>query len=302
MHFHNLLLPIVAAPTVLAASIRLRVISFNIRYAAKDLQANELAWWDDGCPSDNNLCRFFHLSNQIGTYVSDYDAAVVGLQEVWNNQLMDILGNLGAGWSHIGVGRDDGENQGEKSPILYNSNKMSVIFSETKWLSPDPDDVGSFGWGAGSRRIVTLGVFEHKTSGRRFIHANTHLDNVSGEARTEGIRVVIQRIESAQQTYGPLAVTLTGDFNADPNGDAYQALLKIDYLKDSWDTARHVGTNQLTYSGFSDKGSSRIDFVWYGPNNDSSLWTPEQTEIVSNKVNGVYVSDHRLIYADLILN
>lgn len=225
---------------------------------------------------------------------------MIGLQEVLSNQLKDVLGNLGDKWAHIGVGRDDGDDEGEFSPIIYRKDVLAVVFSETKWLSPTPDVV-SFGWGAGSRRIVTLGVFEHAATGKRFIHANTHLDNVSNEARVEGIKVVVSRIQAAQAAYGPLGVTLTGDFNSDPNEDAYKELVGLDYVTDLWDTATHLGTNDLTYTGFSDTGISRIDFIWYGPNGDG-LYTPLQTEIVDNKVNGIYISDHRLVYGDLVLN
>jgi endonuclease/exonuclease/phosphatase family metal-dependent hydrolase len=120
----------------------------------------------------------------------------------------------------------------------------------------------SVGWGAGSRRVVTIGVFEDKATGKRFLHANTHLDNVSSQARSEGIKVIVARIEAVQALYGPLAVTLTGDFNSDPNGDAYTTLQGLGYLTEVWNSgATRLGTNQLTYTGFTDAGSSRIDFV-----------------------------------------
>lgn len=299
MYFSNWLLPMMAARTALAASLPLRVVSFNIRYATSSPEANEKPWWSLPCLLNHNQCREFHLSSTLGNYVSDVDTAVIGLQEVLSNQLNDVLNNLGNAWAHIGVGRDDGKTGGEYSPIIYNTDVLDVVFSETKWLSPTPDEV-SYGWGAGSRRIVTIGVFEHKATGRRFIHANAHLDNVSSQARVEGIKVVVAQIEAVQAAYGPLGVTLTGDFNSDPSEDAYTTLKGLDYLTDSWSTAVHLGTNQLTYTGFSDTGISKIDYVWYGPNSDS-LYTASQTEIVSNKVDGIYISDHRMIYADLIL-
>lgn len=300
MYLRNLLIPMLVSGTTLAASLPLRVVSFNIRYATSSLDTNELSWWTVFCPFNHALCRDYHLSSTIGDYVYDVDTAIIGLQEVLSSQLSDVLKNLGSSWAHIGVGRDDGASSGEFSPIIYNTDVLDVVFSETKWLSLTPDEV-SYGWNAGSRRIVTIGVFEHKTTGKRFIHANTHLDNVSNEARVEGIKVVVSKIESVQATYGPLGVTLTGDFNSDPSGDAYTTLTGLDYVTDLWSTATHLGTNQLTYTGFSDTGLSRIDFIWYGPNGDG-LYTVNQTEIVGNKVDGVYISDHRMVYGDLILN
>lgn len=300
MYFRNLMMPLVAANTILAASLPIRVVSFNIRYDTSSRETNEKPWWSVGCLVNHDSCRMFHLCTTIGNYVNDVDTAVIGLQEVLDNQLGDVLNNLGSSWAHVGVGRDDGATSGEYSPILYNADVLNVVFSETKWLSDTPDVV-SYGWGAGSRRIVTIGVFEHKATGKRFLHANTHLDNVSDDARVNGIKLVVAQIESVLATYGPLAVTLTGDFNSDPTGNAYLALAGLNYVTDLWNTATHLGTNQLTYTGFSDTGISKIDFIWYGPNSDS-LYTVNQTEIVGNKVNGVYISDHRMVYGDLILN
>lgn len=300
MHCTSWILPTLAARTILADSLPIRVFSFNIRYATSSVEANEKPWWSVLCLFDHDQCRDYHLCSTLGDYAYPVDTAVIGLQEVLNNQLNDVLDNLGDGWAHIGVGRDDGDTDGEYSPIIYHTDVLSVVFSETKWLSETPDEV-SYGWGAGSRRIVTIGVLEHIATGKRFIHANTHLDNVSNEARVEGIKVVVSQIESVQSTYGPLAVTLTGDFNSDPNGDAYQTLVGLDYVTDLWDTATHIGTNQLTYTGFTDTGISRIDFIWYGPNSDS-YYTANQTEIVGNKVNGIYISDHRMVVGDLLLN
>lgn len=301
MQLLSWILPALAAGVVVADSLPIRFFSFNIRYAATSRETNEKPWWSVLCLFDHDQCREYHLSSTLGDYAYPVETAVIGLQEVLNNQLNDVLDNLGSSWAHIGVGRDDGDTDGEYSPIIYNTNVLRVVYSETKWLSPTPDVV-SYGWGAGSRRIVTIGVFEHIATGKRFLHANTHLDNVSQEARIQGIKVVVSRMEAVQATYGPLAVTLTGDFNSDPTGtDAYSTLAGLDYVTDLWDTATHLGTNQLTYTGFSDTGVSRIDFIWYGPN-DESYYTPIQTEIVGNKVDGVYISDHRMVVGDLVLN
>lgn len=278
------------AQSAFCAGLPLRIISFNIRYAATSLEANEKPW----------STRRPLLINQLSGQAAEASTTIIGLQEVLNNQLNDIKSGLGSQWAHIGVGRDDGATQGEYSPILYRTDVLKVLYSEVKWLSPTPDVV-SFGWGAGSRRVVTIGVFEHIATGKRFIHANTHLDNVSSQARSEGIKVVVSRMKAVQQTYGQLPVSLTGDFNSAPNGDAYSTLVGLNYVEDLWDLAPHIGTNQLTYTGFSQTGQSRIDYIWIGP---KSLrpYTAEAIEIVGNYVDGVFVSDHRMVVGDVVVN
>ncbi|XXH02474.1 hypothetical protein Hte_008850 [Hypoxylon texense] len=282
------------ADVVMAASLPLRVISHNIRYAATSRETNERPWAE----------RRTGLINQLKTSIANAPSAsaatVIGLQEVLDAQLNDIKSGLGSPWTHIGFGRDDGAKAGEYNPILYRTDVLRLVYSEQKWLSPTPDQV-SFGWGAGSRRVVVIGVFEHAATGARFLHANTHLDNVSSQARSEGIRVALARVRAVQAQYGPLGVTLTGDFNSEPDGDAYATLAGTGYLTEMWNSgATRLGTNQLTYTGFSTTGVSRIDFVWFGPASENR-YSASQFEFLTDYIDGVFISDHRAVVADLTL-
>ncbi|ORY69000.1 endonuclease/Exonuclease/phosphatase [Pseudomassariella vexata] len=291
-----------ATNAVLSASLPIRIITFNIRYAATSLETNEKPWWTLFCFIWDDQCRQPHVIDLLSETAANAPtgaATIIAMQEVLDNQLSDIKSGLGSSWAHIGVARDDGEDSGEYSPILYRTDVLKLLYSETKWLSPTPDTV-SYGWGAGSRRIVTIGVFEHIATGKRFIHANTHLDNVSSEARSEGIKVVVARIQAVQSSWGPLGVTLTGDFNSDPNGDAYSTLTGLAYVEDLWNIATHVGANQLTYTGFTATGISRIDFIWLGPKG-SNLYSTQQVEILNNNVDEMFISDHRPVVGDITL-
>lgn len=292
-----------------AASLPMRLITFNIRYAAVLRDINEQPWTSDLlCGTSKPLnCRAPHVINLLKTKADTEvssaggGVALIGLQEVLNNQLLDIKAGLGANWTHIGYGRDDGKTAGEYSPILYRADRLKLVYSEMKWLSPTPDVV-SFGWGAGSRRVVTIGVFEDVATGRRFMHANTHLDNVSSQARTEGIKVVVARIKAVRAMYNDdLPVTLTGDFNSEPDGDAHKTLAAMGYLTEVWDSgATRLGSNQLTYTGFTTTGKSRIDYVWFGPTAEKRF-AARQFQIMDNYVDGVFMSDHRAVVADLTL-
>ncbi|WYZ46696.1 hypothetical protein EsH8_IX_000921 [Colletotrichum jinshuiense] len=306
MQLKTLLAPVLLAEAVLAQGLPIRVVSFNIRYDAGSRESGEKPWWDLLCPIAKDRCRQPHVIDAISNAASGApkDAVtIIGLQEVLDNQLKDIQNGLGSGWAHIGVGRDDGKKSGEYSPIFYRPDALKLVYQETKWLSPTPDQV-SFGWGAGSRRIVTIAVFEHIASGKKFIHANTHLDNVSSQARTEGIKVAVARIQSVQATYGPLGVSLTGDFNSDPNGDAYKTLSATGFLGELYNLAtpaQRIGPNQLTYTTFdTSKQGSRIDFIWLGPKS-ANKYSVQRYEIFNNNVNGMLISDHRPVVGDVTL-
>lgn len=295
MHLGTVLIHILAtAHLAIAASLPLRIVSFNIRYAATSRETNERPWSE----------RRPGLVNQLNSVITNASSSgaisVLGLQEVLDAQLNDIKSGLGSGWTHIGFGRDDGKKSGEYNPIIYRTDTLKLVYSEQKWLSPTPDQV-SFGWGAGSRRVIVIGVFEDIKTGKRFMHANTHLDNVSSQARSEGIKVALSRIQAVQAQYGPLGVTLTGDFNSEPGGDAYSTLEATEYLTEMWNSgATRLGTNELTFTGFSTTGKTRIDFVWFGPSSEN-WYTARQFEFLNNYIDNVFISDHRAVVADLTL-
>jgi endonuclease/exonuclease/phosphatase family metal-dependent hydrolase len=278
-----------------ASPLPLRLLSFNIRYAATSLMAGEQPW------SVRRPLLVNQLTQSIGN-ASAGSVVLIGMQEVLNAQLNDIKSGLGSAWAHIGVARDNGVQSGEYCPILYRTAELRLIYSETKWLSPTPD-TPSFGWGGGSRRIITIGVFEHIATGKRFIATNTHLDNVSSQARSEGVRVALERIQAVQASYGPLGVSLTGDFNSAPGGDAYTAMTNSGYMRELYNIAtssQRFGPYE-TYTGFtSGTAKSRIDFIWAGPAAENR-WAATRYEVLDNIVNNVYISDHRAVVGDFNL-
>ncbi|OHF03984.1 endonuclease/Exonuclease/phosphatase [Colletotrichum orchidophilum] len=306
MQVKTLFAPILLARVAFAQGLPIRVASFNIRYDASSRESGEKPWWDLFCWISADRCRQPYVIDaikSIGSNAPSGAVTVIGLQEVLDNQLSDIQNGLGSDWAHIGVGRDDGKKSGEYTPIFYQSDALRLLYEETKWLSTTPDQV-SYGWGAGSRRIVTIAVFEHTASGKKFIHANTHLDNASSQARIEGIKVVVSKIQAVQATYGPLGISLTGDFNSDPNGDAYKTLAGTGFMDELYNLAtpeQRIGPNQLTYTTFdTTKQGSRIDFVWLGPK-DAKKYSVQRHEIQNNSVNGMLISDHRPVVGDVTL-
>ncbi|KAJ1323635.1 maltose 6'-phosphate phosphatase [Microdochium nivale] len=295
--------------TATAQSLPLRIVSFNIRYDASKLASGETRWWEDGCSVTSLSCRLPHTTGYINDIAgaAPQDAAVVfGMQEVLDNQLKDVKFELnaarGTGWEHIGVARDDGDKDGEYSPIIYNTNVLRLLHQETKWLSPTPEQP-SFGWDAGSRRVVTIGVFEHKATSRRFIHANTHLDNASQQAREEGIKVVAARLGAVQALFGQdLGVTLTGDFNSVRGStDAYGVLESLGTMQDLWTAAPHGSDVVQTYTAFTREGVSQIDFIWFGQTPGGANFTAAKVEVIDNVRSGLLVSDHRAVVGDLVL-
>jgi len=193
----------------------------------------------------------------------------VGLQEVLDNQLNDIMDSMkgNGAWERIGVARDDGDNDGEYNPILYRTDVFELLHEETKWLSETPDEP-SKSWDSGSNRIITLGVFKHIATGRVMIMANTHLDNAVAEARVNQIRVAVDIIQAVDARFGPnLPTFLTGDFNSVDTDGAYTTLVAENYLQDLYAVASPEQRSErfFTYTGFAGEFASRIDYIWFGP-------------------------------------
>ncbi|KAF2878108.1 hypothetical protein BDV95DRAFT_624669 [Massariosphaeria phaeospora] len=203
---------------IMAASAQLpiRVVTHNIRYATTSPFTGEKPWAD----------RRPLLLNELHYNTVHNAESFICLQEVLHQQVVDVMAGLGAEWSYIGVGRDDGKEKGEYSPIIYRNKVWKVESWKTVWMSETPDRPGK-GWDAASVRIVTGGVFQHQTSQKRVVGMSTHLDDQGQKSRTESAKLMLKVVkEMTQSSNGstPLPVFLGGNLNSEPDGSAYQIL------------------------------------------------------------------------------
>ncbi|CAI6301189.1 unnamed protein product [Periconia digitata] len=277
MQLYSLLLAVFLTGHTALATLPIRLVTFNIRYDASGRESGEKPWFDIFCWASSSRCREPHVVSMINSIVNDAPSGaptVIGLQEVLNNQLKDIKNDLDGNWDHVGVARDDGSTKGEYAPILYRTDQLRVIAWETKWLSPTPDQVS--------------------------------FDNVSAQARQEGIKVALTRIQQARAAYGPLAVSLTGDFNSSPYSDAFQTLANTGFFQgEMYDLAQPnkvSGALRTTYTTFEPDSTpgSRIDFIWLGAK-DGFPFTVDKYEIMDNNYEGMIISDHRPVVGDVTL-
>lgn len=177
----------------------LKVMSFNIRY-------------DNPGDKDNN---WKYRSDRVADAIMFYDADIVGTQEVLHNQLDDLKSRLSA-YSMVGVGREDGKEQGEYAALWYKPERFDLVDSGNFWLSQTPEVAGSMGWDGACVRIATWAKLRDRRSGRELLALNTHLDHVGIEARREGVTLILERINNMR---GNLPVIVTGDFNSTPDSD-----------------------------------------------------------------------------------
>lgn len=243
------------------------VMSFNIRL---DTPVDGENRWDN---------RKQELSKMIDFYNPDF----VGLQEVLHNQLVYVDSSL-QDYCYVGVGRDDGKEKGEYSPIFFNSNKYVLIKHQTFWLSEKPDSV-SVGWDAALPRICTYGLFANKLTGNRVHVFNTHFDHVGKKAVTESARLIQRIIE--QLTTANSRVVLMGDFNSEPGSEPIEIISRS--LQSALNGEKGIYGPKGTFNAFNDSiiAQRQIDYVFVQNFNVLSY-----RHVDDRMPNNRFISDH----------
>ena len=277
-------------------SIPIRVLTKNIRYATDSPFQGEERW----------PIRRPYIANELRFNIAHNREAFICCQEVLDIQLHDILADLNCGgddWAYVGVGRDDGAQLGEYSPILFRPTVWKPIYWKTLWLSDTPE-IPSKDPDAGSIRILTCALFEHAATFKRIQILNTHLDDQSSAARLRAAKIVAQVLHC--NTHVP--TLLTGDFNSESHQETYQYLSKLQ-IKDVCEQVPAGGgygnSNTYTGFGFEHEPAKRIDYIFinYSIETEKEFsWSIHNYGVLPNKFDdGILNSDHRAVVADLFL-
>ncbi|KAJ1301288.1 hypothetical protein OPQ81_003693 [Rhizoctonia solani] len=256
-------------------------------------------------------------------------SSIISFQEALVRQVRDLKELLGDNWDWVGVGRDDGKERGEFSPIFFNKSVVQLKSWDTFWLTNTPFDVSKYP-GAGSYRICT--VAHLSLGGKDLTLLNTHFDDQSDAQRRLAASLILHRAKyEASVTKAPVFVN--GDFNSPAKGTdngAYKIFTgeltpvpinatfaeKFAVPEDSplpedftmIDTRGATPREKVfghfaTYTGFSNPGYTspygRIDFVFGGSHVKWQSVAYKTDEVLYD--DGVYLSDHRPVTVDLTL-
>ena len=227
---------------------------------------------------------------------------LLGGQELRAHQVADLAARLREDYAWLGVGRDDGAGGGEFNPVFYRRERFEPRDGGTFWLSPEPDQPGSRGWGAACPRVVTWARFAERVgdgAGTDDVWLfNTHLDHASFRARREGARLLVRRVHDLA---GPGArVVLTGDLNGGERSAAV-VTLRGGGWRDSFRAAAKQtpgGARQKTWRGFhgSGLGAARLDYVF---TLGEDVHVSHHAVLDDRGADGRIVSDHRPVLVDL---
>jgi len=248
--------------TLTVAAQDLRVLTYNVRYPSKDDGPN---LWDK-------------RKDMFIRSIQTVNADLIGTQELFELQGNYIVEKLPE-FAWFGVSRR-GNHEDEHMGVFYRKDKLKLLKSGNFWLSPTPDVVMSSAWGMSLPRMATWGLFETTKSKKKFYFLNTHFPH---RPQDENARLECAKVLEAFLSKLPkkTPVVLTGDFNTDASGLAFELLTK--QLKDA-KPANAGGT----FHGFRGKpGTARIDWILYRGKLDF-----KSAEILTMNENGLYPSDH----------
>lgn len=261
----------------LISAQNIRIITYNIRY---------------NNPGDG-INAWPNRSQQVAALLEFHQADIFGLQEALIGQIQDINKQL-PHMKWVGVGRDDGKEAGEFSPLFYNSKKFKALKSGWFWLSQTPEKPG-LGWDAACNRVCTWLLLEADKKDQQFMVFNTHFDHQGTKARTESAKLILQKIKELNRDNLP--VILTGDFNLTPEQEPISVITKE--LKDSRSISKDAPYGPAgTFNGFKFDSplKERIDYVFV--NNRVEV---KQYGVLSDSKDQRYPSDHLPVFVNFEL-
>lgn len=246
-------------------SADVRIVSFNVA-----------APWGNAIKKTGSKARV----QRFAIYMNAVHPDSIGTQEM-NSAWMGKLSELMPEYDSYGVqrGGDDSEKKSEMNTIFWLKDKYDCVDKNTFWLSEMPDTESRYE-GAGCHRVCSYVVLENKSTGDRYIHLNTHLDNASDEARVFGAGIILEKIDELKQIYTDVPIVLSGDFNDYLDGPASKQLAEVF-------NAQNAETNTYHDWGNITEGKP-IDFIF--TSGEIICY-----EVLNNTDNG-FVSDHYGVY------
>lgn len=227
---------------------------------------------------------------RLAKMIREYKPDSFGVQEAhigWINYLTEALPE----YAYVGVGREDGKEDGEFSAVFYLKDKFDAFDSGNFWISETPDRP-SKGWDSACTRIATYVYLKDKETGKGYIHFNTHLDHVGRIAQINGAKMICEKAQS----FGNVPVVCTGDFNVEQGSDCYQTMVSAN-MGDSRMMAPDTD-DTFTFHNFDPENTHIIiDFIFV----DKATVKPVKFKVIDKKIDGIFYSDHYAIYADIEL-
>lgn len=248
---------------------KLKICSFNLRMET---------------PSDGKN-MFTYRTPYIRDAILRESPDIIGLQEC-HPHMQAWLRDTFPEYITVGCGRG-ADYKDESNPVLFKKDKFDFLGYDMFWLSPSPFTPGSKYGGSGCPRVCVVITLKPTDCSQVFRVYNTHLDHVSDEARKQGIRSILARMEQDDERIVAPHLLL-GDLNALPDSETIRFINECESRKFTELTEDIKGS----YHGYG-QCFKKIDYIFASGNIKglgSQLWDECH--------DGVYLSDHYPVCAD----
>lgn len=234
----------------------LRVMTFNVRYGtAKDGEN----LWDK-------------RKDFLVETIQEFNPDLLGTQETLGFQ-RDYLAERLSGYGVLGVGRDDGKEQGEMMALYFKKARFEKLGEGHFWFSESPAVPGSKSWDSSLPRMVTWVKLKdlQQAAAQPILYLNTHFDHRGPRARLESARLIRRRMEDLGRG---CSVILTGDFNSGEGSPPYLALFgdlddQRSLVVDAYRSVHPArAKDEGTATGFDAKRISGARIDWIGCSRD----------------------------------
>ena len=224
-------------------SIKIKVMTFNLRV-----------------PSESDGINHFDNRKQLVLATIEKEQPdLIGFQEAPDSTRAFLRANLPSNYTLLGCGRKAGY-RGESAPLAYRNDRFELISFETFWLSDTPyvpESRYENSDQSNCPRLTVHATLHAEGVEKPFHFYNTHLDHKGTQAQANGLKLIVDRIDSINPEGYPMV--LTGDFNIKPNNPA---LVDLDARMQSTRKIADKTDNHHTFNGWSTaKTDAVIDYI-----------------------------------------
>jgi len=255
---------------------KIKIVTFNIR----------CQWSGDGINS------FMHRAGFIYEKISAEMPDIIAFQEC-TPKIMELMEKMLPEYAFYGQYRSVNY-WGEGLFVAVKKANWAVVAMENFWLSPTPYVAGSrFPGQSDCPRICNTVQVRRRESGEMMRIFNIHLDHVSEEARINGIKCVLGKMEEYSARL-PLPTVLLGDFNAEPSSETVKCC-GSNATPSVFDVTGDIVATNHDFGRRLPLSPSKIDYIFvteelFEACSGASVWD-ECHE-------GIYLSDHYPVCAE----
>lgn len=169
-----------------------RIASYNLLFNITDNQLDYENRWPQRLP-------------RIITLLEELDADIVATQELYADQVADLLAIIGNTYTFIGRGEEDKQKQGQVNGLLIRKDRFVIANSAFEYMSSTPDKPSRDPYGQ-ARLLTTVHLID-KLTDKQLLISNCHLPFKDPNRRLYAAEWMAERLLSDMPTF------LCGDFN-----------------------------------------------------------------------------------------